>query len=94
MQEVTSKLNISDSFSSYSIIILYIPLCVGGSKASAGQYFLYFPATRAICILPGKVVPLIHTLIFRMLHKKLAIIKYSRACNFYLWYGVLYSNNH
>ena len=30
--------------------------------------------TRAIYILPGKVVPLIHNLIFRMLHKKLAII--------------------
>ena len=59
---------------------------MGGSKASAGQYFIYFPATRAIYIyiaregtraiyiLPGKVVSLIHTLIFRMLHKKLAII--------------------
>ena len=56
---------------------------MGGSKASAGQYFLYFPATRAyiaregaraIYILPGKVVSLIHTLIFRMQHKKLAII--------------------
>ena len=59
---------------------------MGRSKASAGQYFIYFPATRAIYILPGKepgqyiyilpgkVVPLIHTLIFRMLHKKLAII--------------------
>ena len=47
---------------------------MGRSKASAGQYFLYFPATRAIYILPGKVVPLIHTLIFRMLHKKFAII--------------------
>ena len=62
--------------------LLYVPLCVGGSKASAGQYFIYFPATRAISregtraiyILPGKVVSLIHTLIFRMLHKKLAII--------------------
>ena len=29
-------------------IIYYVPLCIGGSKASAGQYFLYFPATRAI----------------------------------------------
>ena len=47
---------------------------MGRSKASAGQYFLYFPATRAIYILPRKVVSLIHTLIFRMLHKKLAII--------------------
>ena len=50
---------------------------MGESKASAGQYFLYFPATRNqgnIYILPGKVVPLIHPLIFRMLHKKLAII--------------------
>ena len=61
---------------------------MGRSKASAGQYFLYFPATRAIytyvCIaqegtraiyiLPGKVVSLIHTLIFRMLQKKLVII--------------------
>ena len=54
--------------------LLHIPLCVGRSKASAGQYILYFPATRAIYILPGKVVPLIHTLIIRMLHKKLAII--------------------
>ena len=36
--------------------------------------FLYFPAIRAIYILPRKMVSLIHTLIFRMLHKKLAII--------------------
>ena len=67
-----------------SFVPIDIPLCMDGSKASAGQYFLYFPATRAIYIaregtraiyiLPGKVVPLIHTLIFRMLHKKLAII--------------------
>ena len=61
---------------------------MGRSKASAGQYFLYFPATRAIYIyiyisqegtraiyiLPGKVVSLIHTLIFRMLQKSLVII--------------------
>ena len=61
-----------------------VPLCMGGLKASAGQCFLYFSATRAIYIaqegtraiyiLPGKVVSLIHILIFRMLHKKLAII--------------------
>ena len=38
-------------------------------------------------ILPRKVVSLIHTLIFRMLQKKLAIIYIiARACNFYLWY--------
>ena len=58
---------------------------MGRSKASTGQYFLYFPATRAIYILPRKEPGqyiyiareggfLIHTLIFRMLHKKLAII--------------------
>ena len=26
----------------------YVTLCVGGSKASAGQYILYCPAARAI----------------------------------------------
>ena len=39
-----------------------------------GQYIIAQERTRAIYILPGKVVSLIHTLIFRMLHKKLAII--------------------
>ena len=41
-------------------ITIYIPLCVGGSKANAGQYFLYFPATRATYILlrkePGQYI--------------------------------------
>ena len=46
---------------------------MGRSKVSAGQCFLHFPATREIYILPGKMVSLIHTLIFRMLHKKLAV---------------------
>ena len=39
-----------------------------------GNTYIAWEGTRAIYILPGKVVPLIHTLIFRMLHKKLAII--------------------
>ena len=29
-------------------IYIYVTLCVGGSKASAGQYILYCPATRVI----------------------------------------------
>ena len=60
-----------------------VTLCVGGSKASAGQYILYCPAARAISrpgnegniqILPGKVAfsyllihPLIQPFIFRLL---------------------------
>ena len=27
-------------------ILMYVPLCVGRSKASAGQYFLYCLATK------------------------------------------------
>ena len=57
----------------------------GRIKGQCRAIFLIFPynqgniyiareGTRAIYILPGKVVPLIHTLIFKMLHKKLAII--------------------
>ena len=34
---------------------MYVTLCVGGSKASAGQYILYCPAARAISrYCPGK----------------------------------------
>ena len=57
--------------------LLNVTLCVGGSKASAGQHILYCPAARAISryclgkegniqILPGKVAfsyLLIHLLI-------------------------------
>ena len=40
-----------------------------------GQYiYIAREGTRAIYVMPGKVVSLIHTLILRMLHKKLAII--------------------
>ena len=57
----------------------------GRIKGQCRAIFLIFPCnqgniyiaregTRAIYILPRKVVPLIHTLIFRMLHKELAII--------------------
>ena len=46
---------------------------MGRSKASAGQYF-NISLQPGQYILSGKVVSLIHTLIFRMLHKKLAII--------------------
>jgi len=48
---VVLKSSNTDGVSYYScskIIKLYVTLCVGGSKAFAGQYILYFPASRAI----------------------------------------------
>ena len=67
--------NIASKLCNHYITTQYTT-CVGRSKASAGQYFLYFPPTRAIYILPRKVISLIHTLIFRMLQKKLDLYIY------------------
>ena len=57
---------ILDMFVCNTVILYHYTLCTTLRGRIKGQ-------CREICILPGKVVSLIHTLIFRMLHKKLAI---------------------
>ena len=67
----------------------YIPFCMGRSKASAGKYILYFPATRAIsryCLRKWFLDPHFN---LQDTAKETTNI-YSKACNFYLWYGVLH----
>ena len=80
-----------------SYISSYVTLCMGRSKTIAGQYILYCPATREISwYCPG----MWHSpILWPKLWSAGAAIEtsnllYSKACNFYMWYWVLYSNNH
>ena len=80
-----------------SYISSYVTLCMGRSKTIAEQYILYCPAIREISrYCPG----MWHSpILWPKLWSAGAAIEtfnllYSKACNLYMWYWVLCSNNH